>query len=672
MKLTFALLAFLLMGCTGPASSAKTSSAPEAAAEAPASGALATLTLANDARRDLASRVASFGVVFQKGAVRPGDPVDATIDGRAFPTQVDAKALNPDGSVRHAIVSVELPELRGGQQLKATLVKGAAAKPPQTGRYVPAPPLVVKLGLTDASGRSRTVAFDVQKIATTTSLQKPDTWLSGPLAQEQRYVVDVDSRLQILFDVFRPRSGPSRVDVIFRNDWNDAKLDDAMAYDVEIAMGDKTVFARRNLKHNAFTSWHRLIWSDGAEPIRASPSLAELVSAGATPRYDLRFNTNAARGQLAEAMSSVASDPTGSGTLTRYMPTSGGRMEIGPLPMWAVLDLMNSDALTRRALITNADAAGAVPWHVRERPTGQPLTLDKYPNLWLDQRSADITPLAEPFEADRYGWQLDVAHEPSLTYVPYLVTGLRYYKDELEQHAAYVLFSVDPGYRHGAEGLFIGDGQGLLQVRGLAWGLRTLATAAYILPTHGSLQPYFDAKLRGNLAQFVKLLVTNRILRSAGEVEGWAPGAARPEDATSPWQQGFLAVTLGWINDMGYADAGRTLGWMSNFLSGLFTSKAQGFDPGYGVISTVTVMKPDGQQPLSSWRAVASATDVSGLDRSQLADLWTFYGLILRAALGYAYALDASPRTLAAYDYVTKHDGVQSTSGDPTFAIVPR
>src|SRR5690606_26092805 len=251
-----------------------------------------------------------------------------------------------------------------------------------------------------------------------------------------------------------------------------------------------------------------------------------------------------------------------------------------------------------RALLANGDAAGSVPWHIRDRKNGRPLTLDDHPGLWLDPRGQDAAKdvLPDGFDLEAEDWRIDDAHQPSLTYLPYLLTGSQYYRDELAQQAAFVLLFYDPGFRGREKGLFIGDeGQAWQQVRGVAWSLRTLATAAYALPADDPMQPYFDRKLRANLAKLVELYVKDRELKSAGEIEGWVPGAYSPEHMTAPWQQGFLAVVLNWTNDMGYADAGRMAGWMSNFLSGLFTNADKGFDPNRGAAYRLPVYNDDGE-----------------------------------------------------------------------------
>jgi hypothetical protein len=107
----------------------------------------------------------------------------------------------------------------------------------------------------------------------------------------------------------------------------------------------------------------------------------------------------------------------------------------------------------------------------------------------------------------------DNAHQPSLAYVPYLITGDRYYADEMAFWANYVLLSTcqDPFYNMRGGGHREGPGSetpvhpgshGLLlanQTRGFGWGLRNLVDAAAYLPDDSPLKSYFAEKVANNL-----------------------------------------------------------------------------------------------------------------------------------------------------------------------------
>ena len=72
----------------------------------------------------------------------------------------------------------------------------------------------------------------------------------------------------------------------------------------------------------------------------------------------------------------------------------------------------------------------------------------------------------------------DNAHQPSLAYVPYLLTGDRYYADEMAFWADYAMIRTYNG--DGVRGSL-----GILaynEVRGFGWALRNIADAAAYHP----------------------------------------------------------------------------------------------------------------------------------------------------------------------------------------------
>lgn len=637
---------------------------------------IATFALANDGGA-LAERTISFGQVFRPGTVGKQDQLQAAIGGAPVPTQIDAKAFNPDGSVRHAVVSVRLPRLNSGQRLAGSLVKGPEPVA-ATGEYAGIPQLDVAITLKTKNAPDKQVQLNLPGIVEAAKETPRDTWLNGPLARERRFTASVTPNLQVLFDVFTPRGGPARVDVIFRNDWTGTRSSDTVTYDVDISIAGAVRYKARGVQHHPFLVWHKQFWADGGTDIRMVPSLALLQAAAAVPRYDPQFRI--ARNfpdQIARGVLELSDEPLNSAMITKYMPQTGGRWDIGPLPTWAALDLLAPTAYSRQAVLANGDAAGSVPWHIRSRKTGQPLSIDEFPQLWLDGRGDPVPgALPENFDTGRYGWQLDDAHQPSLSYLPYLLTGSQYYRDELAHQAAFVLLMVPgPGYRGGNAGLIMGkDNESWEQVRALAWSLRTLANAAFILPANDPMRGYFDAKLRGNLARLVQIYIQERANKSAGALEGWVSGAYEPEGVLAPWQQGFLAIVLNWANDMGYRDAGQVVSWMSNFITGLFTNREQGFDPMFGAAYNVRVFDPDEKgRRITSWAEAFEADGLKQRPRNQVDEDWKAYGNVMQAGVGAAYAVTRSPRAKQAYEFVSDRASRVEPRyrGDPTFAIVP-
>jgi hypothetical protein len=650
-----------------------------AADEAPADGtSVGKLEIHSD--ESLPARTVSFGQIFLPGAVRNGDQLQVMLDGHPAAAQMDAKAVNADGSVRHAVLTVELPKLRSGQKLNATIVKlaGAAGVAP-TGE-IAVPPLDVVVGLKGANGAVNKVDINLQTLAQDPKNATPGFWLNGPLAQERRYMADVNDHLQILFDVFVPRTGPARIDVIFHNDWTGIRHDDNFDYDVDMSLGGAPVYQARAVHHYTFSTWHRLLWTDGKSSVRVVPDLATLEAAGAVPRYDANFSIGGdLAGDIGSAANKLDDKPMSSGTVDHHMPDSGGRSDIGPLPTWDVADLLDGNEASRKLVLANGDAAGTVPWHLRDRKTGLPLTIDAHPKTWLDPRGEGTVKegvLPEAFQQESHGWTIDDAHQPALSYLPYLLTGSQYYRDELATQAAFVLMSYDQDYRGGSHGYIIGEnGEAWQQVRGLAWSLRTIATAAFILPGTYPLRGYFDAKLKGNLAKLVQIFVQDRKMKAAGPMEGWVTGDYGTPGVTAPWQQGYLAVVLTWVNDMGYPDAGRMVSWMSNFLAGLFTSGDQGFDPMRGPAYNLRAFEPESGKPLNDWAEAFKKSGLGDVTGQQQIEIWQDYGRIMQAALGGAVSITHAPRVQQAYEVVrarTAQVTYRPSRGDPTFAILPQ
>src|SRR6185437_10111191 len=63
----------------------------------------------------------TFGQPFRAGDIPSGKTVAAYLGAQALPTQVDAKAKNSDGSMRHAVLTVQLPTLAPNASEKLSL-----------------------------------------------------------------------------------------------------------------------------------------------------------------------------------------------------------------------------------------------------------------------------------------------------------------------------------------------------------------------------------------------------------------------------------------------------------------------------------------------------------------------------------------------------------------------
>jgi hypothetical protein len=141
------------------------------------------------------------------------------------------------------------------------------------------------------------------------------------------------------------------------------------------------------------------------------------------------------------------------------------------------------------------DLAGSFSIHSTE-PDGRRTNLDNRPGFFFgvqgDGNNGPAGGRPNTYGRGYYG-EDGAAHQPSLAYVPYLLTGDRYYLDELKSWADFAMMSW----------LWLrNDGAGLMtaqQLRGLGWGLRDLADAAAASPDDDPDKAYFVSRIHNNI-----------------------------------------------------------------------------------------------------------------------------------------------------------------------------
>ena len=202
----------------------------------------------------------------------PGDSLVARIDGVDYAVQMDVKATNSDGSVRHAVLTLNAPEIAPGSNLAVMLAKGSAAMPS------PAAPSASAL-LT--SGYNVNVAFTFRNSDGTTTtdnasaaaaLQAAITagnvqhWLTGPEVNEYDVVTTVNGgKLKVEFDIRAYADGTTTTDVIFDNSWMFSPGKSDLTYDVAISQGGQQVYSASNVSQYLYSTWHRQVDSAGTD-----------------------------------------------------------------------------------------------------------------------------------------------------------------------------------------------------------------------------------------------------------------------------------------------------------------------------------------------------------------------------------------------------------------------
>jgi len=488
---------------------------------------------------------ATFGLALPQGAARTAVQV------AKLPTQTDVKVRWPDGSIRFAVVSANVPAAGAAAIVAANAPAGA-----MTAQRVPVVTVTLTIG-----GKPYVATLP----ATST-----DLWLNGPLVSEGRAVVAPGGHpfLRVIFDLRSYAGGGSRVDVTVEN-CLDAIDADEVTYDAVIAIGDKRVFEQANVNHKYLARWRRVFAIDALQESSVVEDMAPFVAARAVPPY-LSTVASPSPSLKTAGVSGTGFDILDFGDLTVPMNAHSGRPELAPYPDWTAQFLVHKTPAQRAYVLRHGELAGSWGIHVRNADGSMP-SLDAPGNgyYWLDARWKDN--VSGGFTGPRGHLEHraepgDIAHQPSLAFVPYLVTGDRFFADEVAYWANFCLigsFASDDN-RKGPQGLLIGN-----EVRGIGWGLRNLGDAAAYLPDNSPMKAYLASKVWNNLTSLDEYASTYQ----SGPVQTLFPGR-RPEDGVgqyqpymwiSLWEQAYLAWAVDRVMDHGqvttfnFANGGATV-----------------------------------------------------------------------------------------------------------------
>jgi hypothetical protein len=432
-----------------------------------------------------------------------------------LPTQTDVRVRwTPNGPIRFAVVTAYSPENREYP------ITSVAAK--TEGTFVPTvPTAAVRLTIAGAN-----------YTATLPGSPSTDEWLSGPLVKEWREtVVPVNGSsahpfLRVVFDVRVYNDGKARLDFIVENTLNipeTAKI----TYDVAMLLDGSTVFSQPNVVHHVLSRYRKTFPARDLVTATITPDLDPFFKAHAFPRYlkGLKNEVDSTTGDRFGILNVGSVE-------CPNMNEHGGRYDLAPYPGWVARYLVHKNPAQRVVVLVNGDLSGSWPIHIRQPEWSavqgigkeRGISIDEWPNFWLDKRSHG-SPEGMAFDP-KFFYQVwysyvgakpeeptvringrefplvaDNAHQPSLAYAPYILSGDRYYKEEVFYWANYgMLASFQDSFynrRGGSEGLLRGN-----EVRGQAWVLRNLVDAAAYLPDGDPPKAYLGAKIANNLAHW--------------------------------------------------------------------------------------------------------------------------------------------------------------------------
>jgi hypothetical protein len=696
---------------------------------------------------------------FARGEIR--HYAQARVNGRPVMTQCDVKTRWPDGSVQHALVSF-LSEVKPFEEL----IVDFADQPSGNNDGALSVKQMLRLDGIASPGawgaRIEAAAGGVRRAADARAMLANGSWrywLRGPVCT-QVIVEAARGREQSAFayDFGWKKSGGSwvassdpayrslhpifvltfyahwpgvKVDCILENAWT-TKLQDQQ-YSLVIYKDDppKAVYRRSGFVHIARSRWRKTFWS-GKKPgaVNIDYNLPYMIFSRALPSYDLT-KTVSAKAIAQEAGAFLRSDQGdlgGTGQWQPYFPATGGRPDIGLFPRWYVRYLYTFDPGLYRVLLGNAAVSGYIPVHYRESlpgrsfdasglvdALGRTLSINARPTVRTTNQAQDTKPRDRiiPVGAVSSGkWTVDLAHQPSIAFIPYLITGDWYFLEELYFWASFDLANGNPGtalsYNRHADWGFLNDD---LQIRGVAWALRNVAHAALAAPDGTPEKAYFKQKLDYNIAvREGKYDIKNGAF--------YSPCRTRPysaEKESSPWCWGRNTVAGGKKNPLHFLEAGAanmleglnkatvfagSSPWMLNynhivlgylkelgFPAGKLQEVAaknllnQILNPDYNPFLIASYRIPVRKRPegvfFDSWAAVkAGYIDSSrqALPESQTTDVEHGYAHIARAAASFLPGIrDGGLRGEDAWDWMNANVSHQDLLHDnPKWALTPR
>ena len=491
---------------------------------------------------------ATFGLALPRGVATTALKVGP------LPTQTDVKVRWPDGSIRFAVVTANI--LKDGNY-------SIIAAPAPAGTQV----------ASAAARASVTLSIGGKPYVATVPAALGDAWLNGPLVHEGRAVVAPGGHpfLRVVFDVRSYAGGGQRLDMTVEN-CLDAAAADEVTYDAVVTIGDRQVFQQTNIRHKYLARWRKVFAIGSFQQSAVTPNLAPFVASRALPGY-LATVGSPPRALTGGGVSGTGFGILAFGDLTVPMNAHSGRPELAPYPDWTAQYLVHKTKSQLAYVIRHGELAGSWGVHVRNVDGSMP-TIDApgHAYYWLDPRWRDPGNLSTGFTGPRGHFehraeQGDIAHQPSLAFVPYLMTGDRFFADEVAFWANFCLigsFASDYN-RKGAQGLLIGN-----EVRGIGWGLRNLGDAAAYLPDASPMKAYLASKVWNNLVN----LDTYGSTFQSGPLQTVFPGR-RPEDEISGyrpymwislWEQSYVAWAIDRVRQHGpitashnFANAGAAL-----------------------------------------------------------------------------------------------------------------
>jgi hypothetical protein len=341
-------------------------------------------------------------------------------------------------------------------------------------------------------------------------------------------------------------------------------------------------------------STSRSYWYSGTDPkVIPLHDTAAIQATKLTPKYRSLTPSSTKLDSLTQTYT-----PGWKGNTTTGMSDPGASPHIGPLPQWCALYLTSGgDRRAYECVIANGLSAGARPAHYRDsggygENTGRYLKQSSYPQASLASQMTPVIPTGTG--GTPYG--IDTAHQPSLAYLPWMLTGDIYFLEEQMAWVTHNYIYYNWLFRDQAEGIYHLSSR---EERGMAWALRSLGHLVASVPDTHTLRSEWISQLQYNVIHWHDNYVTGTegtglannlglihrksgvsVYQSASDL-----GTATPVAwYGAPWMMHFQTMALKICKDIGpdiSAPAQSALDALVQFSGGFATGLAGGNSSGW-------------------------------------------------------------------------------------------
>lgn len=550
-------------------------------------------------------RMMTFATTFAPGQVTATQAIDVFYGGTAKEAQMVVLTKHPDdNSVDHALIITTQPAIVNGALTTAMIRKTATAL---TGSdvgtsFFPGSTITGSITYKRRKGYGPSgaetgvnVSYGMSPSQLLANATATSTRYVGKLASERRYTYNCGHALAINVDITSFKDGTEAYEfevMAYRNRVSGVQDIGSYFVDIAIAQGGTPVASQTDLRLYNATGWGKLLHTGLTAATNASNNPAdttivfdapELVRQGVIAPVDFSNGVNdSLLAGYATAASTSRLPGDFAGMELADMGKQGGRPDLGIHTTEQQVYFLTMDPRARQRVIAQAEAARTSVANWFDGINNVPMTpfpdVGGQPGLWLDiygggdrARNDGVNP-ANTFSYDNScGRNWDGAHQPSMSYAGYLVTGRRMLGEALEREGTFNLAAMWYAQRWKT---ISGDTHDWCfmqgnQVREAGWTACRIGQAVRLVPDSSAIKVPLRRAMNWNFAYMLTQVPAWKAQQ--GDPFGFLPGASpygntenAPYWSLKPWQDDHVVAGV-WMCAMAGSQNAKT--FMDQFTS---------------------------------------------------------------------------------------------------------